>query len=105
MLLISLGHNVISVADQTASITDEAVLKLANTEQRILITNDLDFSQLVFHRRSRARGIILFRLRSETRATVHARLTAALASYQKFFPDHFITITDSHIRIRKLPYI
>lgn len=37
------------VTEITPSINDEEVIRLANDEGRILITNDKDFGELVFH--------------------------------------------------------
>lgn len=43
------GHDVTAIAhDYPASIDDEVVLAIAEREQRILLTNDRDFGNLVF---------------------------------------------------------
>ena len=49
--LTDLGHDVLSALDRDPRATDEALLALANEEQRVLITEDKDFGELVFVRR------------------------------------------------------
>src|SRR6266851_8296764 len=56
------GHDVTAVAvDYRASIKDQQVLAIAQAEDRILITNDTDFGELVFKQRQPHSGVILFR--------------------------------------------
>ena len=50
--LVDLGHDVLSARDGYSNATDEALLTLAYEEQRILITEDKDFGELVFLRRA-----------------------------------------------------
>ena len=49
--LTELGHDVESMLERDPRATDEEVLALALAEQRILITEDKDFGELVFVRR------------------------------------------------------
>ena len=50
-MLTDLGHDVLSGLETDPRATDEALLALANQEQRVLITEDKDFGELVFVRR------------------------------------------------------
>ena len=56
------GHDVVYVAELSPGITDEAVLELANADERILMTADKDFGELVFRLRRVAFGVLLVRL-------------------------------------------
>ena len=49
--LVDLGHDVRSAQDEYAHASDETLLALAYEEQRVLITEDKDFGELVFLRR------------------------------------------------------
>ena len=49
-MLTDLGHNVVSGAEINPRATDEALLAVANQEQRVLVTEDKDFGELVFVR-------------------------------------------------------
>ena len=55
--LTSLGHDVKTIAhDFPASLTDHEVLALAVKEQRILLTNDRDYGELIFRQHLPHRG-------------------------------------------------
>jgi len=49
----------------TRSIEDHEVLEIARAEDRILITNDKDFGELIYRQQLEHTGVILFRLRDE----------------------------------------
>ena len=46
--LCDLGHDVLSAQDGYASASDRALLDLAYREERVLVTEDKDFGELVF---------------------------------------------------------
>ena len=46
--LIDLGHDVLAAGDGYASASDRALLDLAYREERVLVTEDKDFGELVF---------------------------------------------------------
>jgi predicted nuclease of predicted toxin-antitoxin system len=49
-LLVDLGHDVRSVIEIDSRASDEALLNLALEEERVLVTEDKDFGELVFVR-------------------------------------------------------
>lgn len=62
--LQALGHDVVWIRDEAPGIDDERVLALAQTERRLLITQDKGFGDLVFARSLPANyGVILLRAR------------------------------------------
>jgi len=56
------GHDVVYVAELSPGITDEAVLELANGDERVLVTADKDFGELVYRLRKVVYGVLLVRL-------------------------------------------
>lgn len=50
-LLVDLDHDVVSARDGLSHATDEELLTLAYEQQRVLVTEDKDFGELVFVRR------------------------------------------------------
>ncbi|MDI6807337.1 MAG: DUF5615 family PIN-like protein, partial [Candidatus Aenigmarchaeota archaeon] len=60
-LLIQEGHDAISVIDVLTGADDQKVLSRAKNENRIFLTNDLDFGELIFKLKLPAYGVILFR--------------------------------------------
>ena len=64
--LKSLGYNVISVIEVALSKPDTDILNIANKENRILLTTDKDFGELVFKEKLTHAGVILLRLKDES---------------------------------------
>ena len=58
--LRELGHDVVSISELSPGISDEEVLRLAHAEDRVIITFDRDFGELVFRRRLPAPAGILY---------------------------------------------
>lgn len=99
--LRNLGHDVTAVAqDYPASILDPVVLEIAYEEQRVLVTNDRDFGQLVFRHRQPHAGVIYFRLGTSELNPILARLADLLGRYEHAI-DHFIVVTPHRIRARR----
>jgi predicted nuclease of predicted toxin-antitoxin system len=59
------GHDVQYVAELATGISDDAVLRLSNEADRLLLTADKDFGALVFRQRRLSSGVILIRLADE----------------------------------------
>jgi predicted nuclease of predicted toxin-antitoxin system len=67
--LESEGHDVTAIAhDDPNALSDREVLRIAHAEQRVLITNDRDFGELVFLHRVPHHGVVYFRLPLDTTA-------------------------------------
>lgn len=64
--LRSLGYDVISVIEVALSKPDPDILNIANKENRILLTTDKDFGELVFKEKLIHSGVILLRLKDES---------------------------------------
>lgn len=93
-------HDVTTVAgDHEMSLDDRDVLEIAHREQRVLITDDRDFGELVFLHRQPHAGVIYFRLSDTTLALRLARLEYVLAHFSGQL-DQFLVVTDTDIRIR-----
>lgn len=63
--LISQGYDVIYVGDFMEQAFDEEILEYATAENRILVTNDKDFGELVYKKRKKVAGLILIRSKDE----------------------------------------
>jgi predicted nuclease of predicted toxin-antitoxin system len=99
--LMSLGHDVTSIVhDYPRSVGDEEVLAIAVQEDRILVTNDRDFGELVFRRQLPHAGVILFRLESEPVSVKVSWLQIILDQYAEHL-HKFIVVTDRGVRVRQ----
>jgi predicted nuclease of predicted toxin-antitoxin system len=101
--LRTLGHDVTTIAhDYPYGLKDADVLAIAHREQRILITNDRDFGELVFRRNQSHAGVILFRLDLETLPIKQQWLRHIVTVYADRLGE-FIVITPRGIRVRRSP--
>lgn len=77
---------------------DAALLDLANLENRVLLTNDKDFGELVFLQKKVARGIILLRVKGENTQEKVQLMEKLILSHHSRILNHFILITSSKFR-------
>lgn len=97
----ALGHDITTIVeDYTRSIEDSDILAIANQENRVIITNDKDFGELIFRRQLLNKGIILFRLGDEALEIKQRWLLKVLTDHADQI-GQFIVITDRGIRIRR----
>jgi len=83
---------------------DEEILRRAVADQRIVVTTDLDFSELIAVHHLDAPGLLLIRLPEATFERLHARLTAVLRVITAEDMTQAITVVEEdRVRIRKLP--
>ena len=98
--LRSIGHDVTVVSqDYQPSIPDHQVLALAHQEERILITNDKDFGELVFALNQPFSGVILLRLGTFEIAPTISRLDYVLQQHTAQL-NQFLVVTPRSVRVR-----
>ena len=98
-LLSDLGHEVLSAIEVDPRAADDAVLALALREERVLVTEDKDFGELVFVRRLPHPCIIRF---------VDMRVEEKVAAMRELLERHadalragaLIVVTRGRVRIR-----
>jgi len=81
------------------ALNDAEVLAIAHREQRVLITDDRDFGELVFRHRQPHAGVIYFRLSHTGLALRVARLEHVLEHFSDQL-DQFLVVTDNDVRVR-----
>lgn len=101
--LLSLGHDVVSVAGEMPMADDATILEKAKLEQRVVITNDKDFGELVFRSRRASQGVVLIRLKDESSANRIRAIKAVLDKCSNRIENHFSVVTETEIRIRTIP--
>lgn len=96
------GWEVFSVAEECPGISDEKVAALSSESQRVLLTFDKDFGELVFRRGlSAGSGVVLFRCIPESPEEA-ADVALALVKSQPDLSGTFCVITRDRIRIRPM---
>ena len=98
--LTQLGHDVTLIArDHRPGLSDRDVLSIAHQEERVLITDDRDFGELVFRERRPHAGVIYFRLSTTLLSVRIARLAETLAKFPNEL-DQFLVVTERSMRAR-----
>lgn len=97
--LRGLGYEVFSVFDEARGMTDDDVLTKASVENRILITNDKDFGEMIFRERRAHHGVVFLRLDDERAANKIKVLEQLLENYAEKLPGQFVTVTETKVRI------
>lgn len=103
--LLTNGYDVKWVPDYNCQMTDEELLYLANTEKRILITNDKDFGELTFLQKRLSYGIILLRIKGQRVDEKVSLLEVLLKKHEDKLYKHFIIITRFKIKFRPMETI
>jgi len=96
------NYDVSYAGDFSSGAKDEEILERAEKENRILITNDKDFGELVFRYRKPSSGVIFLRLKidfPEYRIRTILTLIKKLGTKLK---KKFVVASEDKIRIKKL---
>ena len=105
-VLRSSGYDLVWIEEETPGISDQEVLSRATSEERILLTSDKDFGDLVFRDKLRAPfGIILFRIHLKNRSPLEIAqiIVNALESHSDWAEYFFVVHDENDIRRRPLP--
>lgn len=96
------GHDVLYVVEEKTGIPDDAVLLNASNEERLLLTEDKDFGELVYRLKKPSWGIILIRIDVKQRHTKWARLSKLIENYEGRLAGNFVVIDSQKFRFRPL---
>jgi predicted nuclease of predicted toxin-antitoxin system len=83
--------------------TDDQLIDLANSERRILITNDKDFGELVFRQGRVVEGLILLRVKGQDSLEKVRVMRQLIEHYSEKLSRCFVVATKSEIRV--IPFL
>ncbi|WP_375404504.1 DUF5615 family PIN-like protein [uncultured Sphingomonas sp.] len=96
------GHDILRAAELHSELSDKQLLALAVAEARVIVTEDSDFSDLVYAFAAPSPpAIIYLRCEPKDQGSMPDRILQALASAS--FDRHMVVIKASHTRYRPLP--
>jgi predicted nuclease of predicted toxin-antitoxin system len=103
-ILAASGHDVVAIRRRLPSVTDSEVAERASTEDRILLTFDSDFGDIIYHRgMARPPSVVYFRLHPQS-PTEPARLLAEILDTRALELVGLFTIVEvGSVRQRQLP--
>lgn len=94
------GHDLVTVVERGADPGDAAILALAMSESRVVITIDTDFGALVF--RDGAPRVGVLRLRPAPAAALAGRVAALIAAHgDELEAGAFVTDDGDGVRVRR----
>jgi predicted nuclease of predicted toxin-antitoxin system len=99
------GYNVVHLSEEgLQKLPDPEVLEKTRLENRILLTIDLDFTQLLAISRSLLPSVVLFRLGNENYNQINDCLDVLLEEYVDDLQSGvMISVSSKSFRVRKLP--
>jgi predicted nuclease of predicted toxin-antitoxin system len=99
------GYNAVHLNEQGLErLPDSEILEKARQEQRIVLTFDLDFGELLAISSESLPSVIIFRLQTTIPVFVSARLLAVLSECSEDLETGaIVTVEDNRYRVRRLP--
>ena len=97
------GYDAVYMAEVAPRDSDAEVMARAQAEQRLLLTEDKDFGDLVFRRGQSVPGVVLLRLDPAMHALKRARLDAAIDRFGENLLGRYTTAEQARFRSRQLP--
>ncbi|PKO20340.1 MAG: hypothetical protein CVU38_20645 [Chloroflexi bacterium HGW-Chloroflexi-1] len=92
-----------AVRDLNPSMADFDILALAVTEERLVITMDKDFGEMIVRSGLPHAGVLLLRLEDATSAEKVVVVQHIFASYLDVLPGHYCVYQRGRLRVRGLP--
>ncbi len=102
LLLRKMGYDIISIGEDNLGISDESVMSTAQIEQRLIITFDRDYGELIFkHGYKPEQGVLYLRLTNYS-PEEPAQIAHHLLSIFKLKTQRCLTVYDGQtVRQRK----
>jgi predicted nuclease of predicted toxin-antitoxin system len=97
------GHDVVAIAEVTPRAEDDAVIDLAVREERLLLTEDKDFGQLVYARGRRPAGVLLLRFPTSAREALPKVVVNLVRRRGERLVGCFVVVQPGRIRIGRSP--
>jgi predicted nuclease of predicted toxin-antitoxin system len=98
--LIENGYDLKAVRDINPRMTDQDILKLAAQEQRVVITMDKDFGELVYRARQPHAGVLLLRLETAGGEEKRQVIEQIMTHHANEIDGKFSVYQNGRLRIR-----
>jgi predicted nuclease of predicted toxin-antitoxin system len=92
------GHDVTTVIEFAPGAEDAAVIEMAVREQRVFVTEDRDFGQLVYAMGKRTPGVVLLRFPATARARLPAMVVDLVTKHGDRLAGRFVVVEPGRFR-------
>jgi predicted nuclease of predicted toxin-antitoxin system len=96
------GFEVISILEESPSVSDRKVLEFAKARQGIVLTEDSDFGRWIFAHKFKNVGVIFLRYTAADIEKITRSLLLVLQTYQDRLARKFVVIKVNKLRIRDI---
>ena len=93
----------VAIAEVSPSIGDTSVIEMAVRENRLVLTEDKDFGQLVFANDRPSGGVILIRFPAKARKALAKAVLRLIREKGEQLLGSFVVIGPERVRIERLP--
>jgi len=93
------GHDVLAVSEVTPRADDEDVIRLALDDQRIVLTEDKDFGQLVYAHGQKTLGVVLLRFPASARRLLPDAVRKLIEGKGETLKGAFVVVQPGRTRI------
>src|SRR3989344_6043370 len=100
IFLKSKDFDVKFVGDEMHKADDLDILKSAENEKRVLITNDKDFGELIFRLKMPSSGVILLRLKKDIPINRIKYTINLIENFSDKLKNNFVVVKEGQVRIR-----
>ena len=99
------GHDAVHLAEQGLNrMVDGDILQKARAEERVLLTHDLDFGELLAASGGKLPSVIIFRLKDMRAPNVSKHLFSIIKGQSEALNQGAVlSVTEQRVRIRTLP--
>jgi len=101
--LASLQHDCVHAEQVSPGMTDAAILGLATQENRVVLTADKDFGELIYRQRIPTVGVILLRFRAAAEIDRTNLFKSHWPAMEQAVPGHLVVATNRRVRRTPLP--
>lgn len=101
-MLRELGHDCLDSSSIPSRMSDVNVLGMAAADERIMITADKDFGELVFVHAIRCPGVVLLRITFADECDRVAHVRSVWPTVLSRLPGSFVTISTWGVRARPI---
>lgn len=98
------GHDVVAIAETAPGPEDEVVLAQAQSESRVLLTEDKDFGLLAYAGGLRTAGVVLIRFPGHARSSVGSAVLDAVSQFGDRLSKGFVVVEPGRARLSKASF-
>jgi len=102
LFLMAEGYDTKTARTIDPQMSDEAIVRLASKEKRMIITMDKDFGELAYHSGMDHCGILLLRLEDATGSEKQEIVANILARHSADILNRFCVFQNGRLRMRKI---